>query len=204
MTIRDKVTPELKRRFREEIKKTTLTNKERGFLICSDEEGKLSATSASCEGEECEISGLQLLAFQCPYKIQGDFHTHAGIDKAKKLFETKYNRKISTEEAKKIISDTAKKIGINVTSPSHGDLLNTLIKKYKDIDMGTACIGTDIDPNVVECWSIKNDVEKKDYIRASVEVNTSLTNDILQYWIKPFFDTEIIELNNNQKNKTQK
>ena len=37
MTIKDKITPELKNRFLQEILKTIENGKERGFFICKDE-----------------------------------------------------------------------------------------------------------------------------------------------------------------------
>ena len=67
MTIKDKITPELKNRFLQEIRTTIENGKERGFLICKDEKDRLSATK-SCEGKECGID-LSILESQCHFKI---------------------------------------------------------------------------------------------------------------------------------------
>lgn len=54
MTISDKITPELKERFKDAIKKTIDTGKEHGFYICKNKEGKLFAEKG-CEGGQCDI-----------------------------------------------------------------------------------------------------------------------------------------------------
>ncbi len=49
--IKDKITPEIRERFKEEIKLTRERCKERGFLLCLDVKGGLYP-SRSCEGTE--------------------------------------------------------------------------------------------------------------------------------------------------------
>ena len=63
LLIRDKITPELKSRFLQEIRTTIEIGKERGFFICKDEKDSLSATK-SCEGKECTVN-LSSLQPQC-------------------------------------------------------------------------------------------------------------------------------------------
>lgn len=122
--IKDKITPELKSRFLQEIRKTMETGKERGFLICKDEKDRLSATK-SCEGGEC-IVALTSLKTQCNFKIQGDFHTHPHAIEAIQFVQEKLGKRVSLEEAKNIIKDIAKTKNVSLTEPSYGDVLGAI------------------------------------------------------------------------------
>ena len=73
--IKDKITPKLKERFKDAIKKTIHTGREQGFYICKDKEGKLFADKG-CEGEQCDLM-IGRPQDSCQGEInQGDFHTH--------------------------------------------------------------------------------------------------------------------------------
>lgn len=119
-----------------------MDGKEYGFLLCSDEKEKLSATKS--------ISGDDHLFFkhlkkQCNFKIQGDFHTHPHANNAKRFFEKQLGREIPIEEVKEGLKDAAKKKNIPLTEPSYGDILGTMILNYNNEISGTTCVGTDID-----------------------------------------------------------
>jgi hypothetical protein len=166
--IKDKITPELKSRFLQEIRKTIETGKERGFLICKDEKDRFSVTKP-CEGKECTVA-LSSLKSQCNFKIQGDFHTHPHATEAKEYVEEKLGKRVSLEEAKSIIKDMAKIKNISLTEPSYGDVLGAIASQYTGDTLGTTCIGTDIEPNKVECWSTKNQITEE-YFDISISVD---------------------------------
>ena len=55
------------------------------------------------------------------------------------------------------------------TEPSYRDLLGTIISKYTNRTLGTTCISTDIEPDKVECWSVKNKITERDFDMALIE-----------------------------------
>lgn len=194
MLIKDKITPQLKNRFIEEINNTIKDGREHGFLMCVDKEGKLSATQ-SCKGVECTIN-LESLMDQCPVKVQGDFHTHPHGAQARQYIKKNLGRDVPFEAAKKIINDIAKDMNISIEGPSYGDLLGTLILRYEDKTLGTTCTGSDINPDEVECWSTKNEIKEIEadeamieYFDYGAEVSKSPPE-----WVKPLFDKEKIDL----------
>lgn len=191
--IKEKSTPELINKFKEEIQNTIKDGKEHGFLICTND--KLYTTE-SCKGDMCSLEGFEKLRAQClPNKTLGNFHTHPSIAIGREILEKKFGRKVSTEEVKKAIIDTARKRNVTLTTPSHGDLLDALALRYSKKELGTVCVGTDIEPNKVECWiSKKGIVTKDDVIRLGEELQSPAVNDPPHEWIKPFFNRKIIEL----------
>lgn len=192
--IKNKITPQLKARFLQEIGKTIETGKEHGFLICHDGNGSLSASKSSV-GEENTINFLGIRS-QCPFKIQGDFHTHASVSDMKNFIEREFPKEqVSDETVKDITKKLYEKNDTTTTMPSHGDLLGALVLKNKGRIVGTVCISSDAEPNKIECWTTKDDIDKNSYNRASVELRDSkfLRNPPHQ-WIKPLFEKEIINL----------
>ena len=57
--LKDKVTPQLRKRFLQEIKKSKETGKERGFHMCIEDNGKLSA------GNTCIANNSNMLSKEC-------------------------------------------------------------------------------------------------------------------------------------------
>ncbi len=143
--IRNLITPELKNRFSEEIKKTLDTGKERGFLICRNKDNSLSATE-SCEGDECRLS-LAHLDHQCDFKVQGDFHTHPRAKDAIQYAQEKLGKNVSLEEATRFVKDVAKGKGTSLAGPSYGDILSAIASSYVRRTLGTTCVGVDIEPD---------------------------------------------------------
>lgn len=73
--IRDKITPQIRKKFLKAINQTKETGMEHGFHICIDNNGKLSPGDM-CIGDECSIK-LHEIHMPCEdKKVQGDFHTH--------------------------------------------------------------------------------------------------------------------------------
>lgn len=197
MTIKDKITSELKNRFLQEIGKTIENGKERGLLICTDREGILSTTK-SLEGEKHKIH-LKSLKSECPFKIQGEFHTHPYIADAQKYVEEKTGTKVSLEEAKIVIADIAKKKNRSLSLPSYGDTLGTVILRYANETLGTTCVGNDIDTDKIECWTTKNGITEDDFDIAFRELNGPDINGRPKEWIEELFDKETINLRNSNK-----
>lgn len=193
--IKDKITPELKAKFLQEIQKTIIDGNEHGFLICHDNKGNLSPSKTSI-GEKDNINFINIKD-QCPFKIQGDFHTHASVSDLRNFIKEKIpEEKVSDDIIKDITIKLYKENGITTTTPSHGDLLGLLVLKGKDKVIGTVCMSSDAEPNNVECWTTKDDIHRNHYKRANIEIqDRKLIRNPPHNWIKPLFNKEIINLN---------
>ena len=195
MTIKDRVTPELKSRFLQDIQNTIKNGNEHGFLICSDNQGNLSPSKAAI-GEKDHINFIDI-STQCPFKIQGDFHTHASVSDMRDFIKEKLpEEKVSEAAIRDMTVKLYKENGITTTGPSHGDLLGLLVLKNKGKVVGTVCMSSDAEPNNVECWTTKDDIINDDhYKRAGVELkNDKLLRNPPHNWIKPLFHKEMINL----------
>jgi hypothetical protein len=53
MSIKDKITFELKIAMMDSIKKAVESGNEHGFLMCTDKDGKLYPSREKCEGDSC-------------------------------------------------------------------------------------------------------------------------------------------------------
>ena len=137
---------------------------------------------------------MSSLVYQCNFKIQGDFHTHPHITEAKQYVEEKLGRGVSLEEAKNIIKDKAKAKNVSLTEPSYGDVLGTIVVQYTGNTLGTACVGTDIEPNKIECWTIKNKMTEGYFDFAFRESNRSDIGKSPLKWKRQLFEKEIIDL----------
>lgn len=194
MTLKDKITPDIKNRFRKEIEEATKTGKERGLLLCKDKNNILSPSKSSVENED--FINLKELKDSCPFKIQGDFHVHVHIADAKKFIGNFVPKeKINDNEIRDLIIKTYKDKGISITSPSYGDVLGTLILKHKKQIIGTTCIGSDAEPEKVECWTAKDKINERFYDMAKNDLgNSNLINHYPNKKIANLFDKEIINL----------
>ena len=195
MTIKNRVTEELKERFLQDIQKTIRNGNENGFLICSDNQGNLSPSKAAT-GEKDHINFIDI-STQCPFKIQGDFHTHASVSDMRDFIKEKLpEEKVSEDAIRDMTIKLYKENGITTTGPSHGDLLGLLVLKNKGKVLGTVCMSSDAEPNNVECWTTRDDAINNDhYQRAGVELkNDKLLRNPPHDWIKPLFNKEIISL----------
>lgn len=199
--IKNRITPEIKKAFLEEIKKTLDSGKEQGFIICLDgnenKNGKnknwrLYASKKRCTGEECGIY-IKDVSKYCPGKVQGAFHTHPYFIDIERFYGRKPTKK-ETERAIKIYKKQFEKEGITLTTPSHHDIVSTLLNQCIGDIEGTVCIGNDLDLEKVECWTVKGDkVKIRDCSRAKEEHKEKIA-DQPRNWIKPLFHKEIISL----------
>lgn len=210
--IKDKVTPELRYRFIEDIKLSKESGKERGFFLCENKESKL-IPSKSCEGTECDIY-LGDPRTGCPSETTayGEFHTHPYLYSAKQ--ELRREGKISPDAESKIdkelkmvmnknIREAHERVtgvkGITINTPSYTDVLKALLAKSIDITNGTVCTSTDVETNKVECWTIK-DLGKDKLKRLAAIGMTELDkvkpegSQLMKKWIDDISDRETIEL----------
>lgn len=192
--IKDKITPELKNAFIESIDKTKNTDREHGFYICLDKDGKLSPSKHKCEGTmHCLTAKIK--RDTCPGKIQGFFHVHP----QKLILEMALNRKLSDEEIKQMVSSAKERFGkkgFSVQSPSHVDVLNSLTNRCDGYMEGTTCTTSDLEADKVECWTPKKNAIN--FVTCSIaKLDNSLTKEIggiPKKWIRPLFDKEMIDL----------
>lgn len=162
--IKGKITPQLKERFKDAIKKTIDTGKEQGFYICKDKKGKLLADKG-CEGEQCNLI-IGRPQDVCQGKInQGDFHTHpyTSLDPYERmaLIDT-YGYPRVEKDLKNVIIEEFEEIhkkeglkNVSINTPSYIDSLKALGFKCDGLTRGTVCIGTDIQKDKVECWTVR-------------------------------------------------
>lgn len=189
--IKDKITPELKSRFKEEILKSREDGKERGFFLCSNK--KLFA-SKTYVGNKCNVT-LVRPKDACPGKVQGDFHTHTTLNYTKEELK---ERGVPLPSDSKIIDTLEKDIkvkGWTSQTPSYKDLLYGLNMRFFRDSKGTTCVGADYDDTKVECWTPKN-VSQESYVRANDEI-TQQGKDfggVPKKWIMSLFEKEVIYL----------
>lgn len=194
--IKNRIIPEIKKAFLEEIKKTRDSGKEQGFLICLDKNnnknGKLSVSKKRCTGDDCGFV-IENVHEYCPDKVQGAFHTHPYFINVEHFYDRKPTEK-ETQSAIKLYKKHFERKGINLTTPSHHDLVDTLLSHCLGETVGTVCTGNDLDLEKVECWTVKSDkVKVKDCTQANQEHKERITKEPRK-WIKPLFDREMISL----------
>ena len=202
--IKDRVTPQLRKRFFQEIEKTRYTGKEHGFHLCIEKNEKLSAGN-TCVGEECSIK-FQSPELSCPgRKVQGEFHTHPYLKDVRKQFNITFagSEELIYAATKSFLEER----GPIHTTPSHSDTIDTILGKCSKKLEGTVCIGSDLDQNRVECWTIKN-IDKGDCARALVErlyqseEGEEEKSTKPHKWVRPLFDIEIIDLKDPKRRKS--
>lgn len=187
--IKEKITPELKVKFKESIRKTIETRLEHGFMLCKDDKGNLHPTDIY-SGEETKIYLSKRP--KCPPNTitQGGFHVHPDIATVRKfVFKDKHvPEKVIISHIKNVV----KRSGVPITTPSQSDLANAIADKCNKHTEGSVCIGSDADPNRVDCWTVKNDIDckKMEEILTEKEFKPGPPKK----WIIPLFDKESIDL----------
>lgn len=210
--IKDKITPELRSRFIEDIKLSKESGKERGFFLCQNKESKL-IPSKSCEGTECDIH-LGDSSICCPpdTKTYGEFHTHPYLYSVKKELrregkilpgeELTIDEKLRIKMGKNIRESHERITGVKgttINTPSYTDVLKALLAKSINITNGTVCTSTDVETNKVECWTIK-DLGKDKLRRLAIIGMAELDkikpegSELMKKWIDDISDRETIEL----------
>jgi len=192
--IKDKITPELKNAFIESIGKTKATDREHGFYMCLDKDGKLSPSEDKCEGTT-HCLNAEIKPDTCPGKIQGFFHAHP----QRLHLEIMLSRKLSDEELKFMVSKTRERFikkGFSVQSPSHIDVLNSFMDKCEKLTEGTTCTTSDLEADKIECWSPKK--YAANFATCSIaKIDKTLGRGLggkPKKWIKSLYDKEIIDL----------
>lgn len=193
--IKDKINPQLRKRFLQEIKETKSAGLERGFHICIEDDDKLSA-GTTCIGKECGLK-FENVELTCPGKrVQGDFHTHPYKADIKKEFGITF--KPSKELMKSATETFLEERGIESTTPSQADVLSAILGKCSKRTKGTTCIGTDLEDKKIECWTIKEDLLNKPDDQNCVKAFVEHFHDEIEVppkeWTKPLFDVEKITL----------
>jgi hypothetical protein len=205
--IKDKITPKLKERLKDAIKKTIDTGKEQGFYICEDKEGKLFADKG-CEGEQCDIM-IGRPQDACRGETnQGDFHTHpyTSLKPFERMILIKtYGYDRVENDLKNVIKEEFKYLhekeglkNVSINTPSYIDTLKALGFKCDDLTQGTICIGTDIEKDKVECWTVREtdkDTASRNCNKMEEEWKYAVRRggDMpVKKWIVPIFDKETI------------
>lgn len=191
--IKDKITPEIKDKFREAINLTIKTGREHAFIMCRDYKEDIFSRPI-CEGRECIVT-MEPPESCLPFRAQGNFHTHADVAVARRVFkdiDERLPRKIMTD----YIEDVAYHECVDITTPSHGDLINALINKCLRRTEGTVCVGSDAVPDRTDCYTVNNKITKDDCYRAKMLKIFTRTEEagLPKPWIKPLFDKETINL----------
>lgn len=205
--IKDKITPELRSRFIDDIKLSKESGKERGFFLCENKEEKL-IPSKSCEGTECNIH-LGDPRKGCPSdtKNQGEFHTHPYTFAVKKELHAIGKKIPSDKELREMmnknIGEAHEKItrvkGVTIDTPSYTDVVGALLSKYIKVTEGTVCTASDAEDHKVECWTIKD--LPKDKMRELAIIGMSELDKVkpegsqlMKKWIADISDRETIYL----------
>lgn len=205
--IKDKITPEIKERIKEEIRLSGERDKERGFLLCENATGKFFI-SESCEGTKCNIPLTKFMkdTKSCP-KIIGNFHTHPLLKTAKDIFRKSHGYDTTDEELRLRAIRTVRMMheahgikGItSIQTPSHTDLSTCLENRCIKDPKITTCIGTDIDNTKIECWTAK-EIPTKDYskicgnVLRDMKISKIKRPVVMRKWMIPLFDREVISL----------
>lgn len=200
--IKDKITPSLREKFRQTIKRTIDTGRGQGFFICSDKQGELYP-SKPCEGDEYKII-LEGKSTICSHKIGGDFHTHPYLANTKRKYKDSGKQipidNILIQDITQSLTDKYKEKGITELSPiipSHKDALNALLHKCLTTTETTTCVGSDLEKDKIECWTPKETINKGQCVRAIFELRGSAGQKkgfFPKKWIIPLFDKEQITL----------
>lgn len=98
---------------------------------------------------------FHLPTISCPgRKVQGEFHTHPYFKDIRKQSNFTVSE-VSDKQLKAAIMSSLRK-GYEPTSPSHQDVLAALLDICTKMTNGTTCIGSDLDIDKIECWTVKN------------------------------------------------
>jgi len=188
--LKDKITPDLKKRFLEEIKRSRKAGKETGFPICLND--NLYAPTKGCTGKECEFV-IKYPKRHCSDKVQGVFHVHPYLPNIERFYGRKPTEK-DIEYGAKFYKKHFERKGITLQTPSHDDLTDTLIDQCVGETEGTVCVGNDLDLTKVECWTVKDKKVKIRDCSQATEEHKQRISDKPKEWIKPLFNREIINI----------
>lgn len=89
---------------------------------------------------------------------------------------------------------------MSMNTPSYIDALKTLSFKYDGFTQGTICIGTDMDKDKVECWTVKEtgkDANSKNRKKMEEEWKYAIGmggDMAIKKWVVPLFDKDVVDL----------
>lgn len=201
--ITKKISIEFKKRFAEEIKRSSIDGKEHYIPLCLDERKKLDIDARTCIGTECSVPSE--LTIDCPggTTIQGDFHTHPYMKKIRELpkmqevLMKRYGYIPSDETILQHVKDI-NEIRKSNSIPSHGDIINALRMKCKANINYTICIGSDLSPERINCFEIDRDISKEDCDKIDKEFEKIKSTDIgsqsPEEWAQEYFNPEKIDI----------
>lgn len=190
--IKDKITPELKKLFRDAIKNTMDTGIEHGFLLCLDNKGSITPADV-CKGDGCQVT----IPRTCPVKTQGNFHTHPILAHYNRELTKIGSSKLSKKDVLSFIKETNKtsKDKYDPQAPSRGDALLSLTDKCRNISNGTVCIGSDLEEGI-KCWTPK-EISAQNCARAFkefIDISPIEKTEQLEQWSKDLFNVETINV----------
>lgn len=199
--IKDKITQVLNDRLSLSIKLTAKIGQERGFFICKDQRGELFPGNTFYG----DVRSIRLEDYHksCPGgRVKGTFHTNTFIEELRNVIVEDTGYIPSTGEKRTVATSVVKKRHKNLNTPSYDEALNIIIAKCSSADNDTICIGNDIESDKVECWTVKENIKKKDCNKALKDNLDRIRKstygkkepEIKTKWIIPLFDKEIINL----------
>lgn len=154
----------------------------------------MHASDRKCEGNSCGIIAYPKTG-DCPRKIKGFFHAHPHITTIEKM----YNIKFSQDDMDEIIfmsKELNKRKNISLQTPSHRDVLTSLLQKCLKKTEGTVCTASDMETDKIECW-----IPRKSAANFATcgyaKIDDTITGAIGEYpkmWIRPLFNKETIHL----------
>lgn len=198
--IKDKITPEIKSKFLTAIDKTKQTGKEHGFFLCLDSKDNISPSKTK-SGEMHSLDlGSPIVA--CPgQRIQGDFHTHDYFTTTKNMSKL-VKKGMSDDDIRGLITNEFNKykkdLGVkelSIDSPSEKDLLKTVLHNCAGISK-TACVGSDMGNDKVECWTAKDASPDTCDMAYNMLFEGGKEKVTVKYdkRVIPLFDKEVIDL----------
>lgn len=190
----DKITLGLKYAMLNSVEKAKESGNEQGFLICKNKDGKWSASWKNCEGDSCSMD-IDMSPGLCPEKkIQGFFHVHPEISSE----EERLGRKLTKDDIKNAMIKDKKGNIVTPQTPSHADVLTTLLTKCEKITEGTICTTSDLEQDKVGCWTSKKGAANFATCYYAKRDNVLTKNKDIEpkMWIKPLFNKEVIDLKN--------
>lgn len=199
-TIKDKITPQIRKKFSQAIRQTKETGVEHGFHLCIEKDGKLSPGDM-CIGDECSIKLHEMHMPCAEKKVQGDFHTHPYLVDMRKYFNITF--KASDKLMKSAAEQFLEERGRTITMPSHSDARNAILGKCSKKTEGTTCVGTDLDDSRVECWTPKDIGEDACVMALAERLGLSIGKDkdstLPHEWLIPLFNIEMLDLKTTKR-----
>lgn len=200
--IAKEITSELKKRFTDELKRSSIDGKERAIPLCIDQKNKLANNADTCVGTKCDVT-----PGECPkgtFRV-GNFHIHPLIkdirDSLRKPLIRKYGHIPSDDIVFRHVKnlDEAKR---NESDLSHKDAVHALYYSCLNRVNYTECVGTDIMPDSINCFEVEKDLSEEDCAKIAGEMAESvIVGERIadKEWMRKYFKTEKIDISKYRK-----